>query len=163
MIIIFGFPGAGKTYVGNILKKYFDFYLYDGDKSLTSDMKEAIETKATITDDMRDVFFQNIIKKAQQLKVRYNKIVIAQTFIKEKYRVLFVNKIPEAQFILVQANKRIRETRLMQRKKYLLDLEYTRKMCFNFDTPYINYDIVINNIDGEVYVKRQLQSLLNQK
>jgi len=163
VIVLFGLPGAGKTFVGKVLQEHFDFYLYDGDISLPNDMKDAINIKTVITDVMRDVFFQNIIKRSRQLTVKYKKIAIAQTFIKEKYRKLFINQILGARFILVQTNKTIRETRLAQRKDYPLDLEYARKMCMNFDTPQIDYDIVSNDIDGKVNIKQQLRLFLNKR
>ena len=161
--VLFGLPGAGKTFVGNILQQHFGYYLYDGDISLPNNMKGAIQTKAVITDAMRDIFFQNIIKSSRQLKIKYKKIVVIQTFIKEKYRMQFLKEIPEARFILVQTKKTIREKRLMQRKEYPLDLKYARKMSLNFDTPQIDYDTISNDIDGETNIKQQLQLLLNKR
>lgn len=161
--VLFGLPGAGKTFVGRLLQEYFDFYLYEGDISLPDNMKGAIQTKAVITDAMRDIFFKKVITRTHQLKQKQQKLVIAQTFIKEKYRKAFLREIPEARFILVQTKKTIREKRLMQRKEYLLDLEYARKMSLNFDTPQIDYDTISNDIDGEANIKQQLQLLFNKR
>ncbi len=161
--VLFGLPGAGKTFVGRLLQEYFDFYLYEGDISLPDNMKGAIQTKAVITDNMRDIFFKKVITSAHRLKQKQQKLVISQTFIKEKYREAFLREIPKARFILVQTKKTIREKRLMQRKEYPLDLEYARKISLNFDTPQIDYDTISNDIDGEANIKRQLQLLLNKR
>src|SRR3989344_7341030 len=101
IIVLFGFPAAGKTFVGKILQKYYGYYLHDGDINLPETMKNAIKTQSLITDTMRDIFFQNIIKSCKQLKTRHKKIVIPQTFIKEKYRELFIKEIPKVKLILV--------------------------------------------------------------
>ena len=49
LIILFGLAGDGKTYVGKIFEKYFNYYFYDGDNDLTEEMKEAIKTKTVFT------------------------------------------------------------------------------------------------------------------
>jgi gluconate kinase len=161
-IILFGLPGTGKTYVGKIFEKYFDYYFYEGDNDLTSEMKTAIKTKTVFTDKMRDEYFTILISKIQNLKSKYQNLVVAQTFIKEKYRINLKEKIPEAKFILIQTKKNIREKRLMKRTSYPLDLEYARKMERNFDEPMINHLIVINDEDGEESIKRQIQQSLLQ-
>src|SRR6266567_2459371 len=104
LFIFFGLPGTGKTYCSKIAEKYFGYQLYDGDNDLTSEMQKAIQTQAVISDDMRDIFFENLIESAKDLLRRYEKIIIHQTFIKEKYRKQFLKEIPEAKFVLVQTD-----------------------------------------------------------
>jgi len=159
LIILFGLPGTGKTYVGKVFEKYFDYYFYDGDNDLTHEMKEAIKTKTVFTDQMRDVFFEILISKIKSLANKHKKLVVAQTFIKEKYRLALLKKIPEAKFILIETKKSIREKRLIKRTDYPLDLEYTRKMVANFDKPIINHLIIINNEDGEESIGKQINKI----
>lgn len=161
-IILFGLPGTGKTYVGKIFEKYFGYYFYEGDNDLTPEMKMAIKTKTVFTDKMRDEYFKILISKIQSLKLKYLNLVVAQTFIKEKYRINLKKKIPEVKLILIQTKKDIREKRLIKRTYYPLDLEYARKMEGNFDEPMINHLIVINDEDGEESIKKQIQQSLLQ-
>jgi len=167
LIILFGLPGAGKTFVGNIFKKYFDYYFYDGDNDLTKEMKEAIKVQKVFTDQMRDIFFKRLINEIQKLlalsevegKSKHKKLIVAQTFIKEKYRVSLINKIPNTKFILIETKKIIREKRLMQRTDYPLDLEYARKMEISFERPMIDHLVITNNIDGVEDIKKQIDRL----
>jgi len=159
LIILFGLPGTGKTYVGKVFEKYFDHYFYEGDDDLTSEMKTAIKTKTVFTDQMRDTFFKILISKIQNLKSKYKNFVVAQTFIKEKYRIDLLKKIPETKFILIKTKKEIREKRLMKRTYYPLDLEYARKMEVNFDKPRINHEIIINDIEGVDDIKKQIENI----
>src|ERR1039457_2364616 len=101
LFIIFGLPGAGKTYVSRIFEKNFGFYFYEGDDELTEEMKLAIESKTVFSDLMRDEFFQKLILKIKILATEHENIVIAQTFIKEKYRKSLLDQIPQAKFLLV--------------------------------------------------------------
>jgi len=163
LIILFGLPGTGKSYVGKIFEKYFDFYFYDGDNDLTEEMKEAIKVQRVFTDKMRDVFFEKLIRNVQKLKSKHKKLVVAQTFIKEKYRLDLLNKIPKTKFILVETKKSIREKRLFQRTDYPLDLEYVRKMELNFDKPIISHLIIVNNIDGVEVTKKQIKLFISKR
>ncbi len=142
MIVLFGLPGAGKTFIGNVFQQYFGYYLYDGDTDLPYNMRNAIQKQVEVTDIMKDTFFQKIIKRSKQLKRKYKKIVVTQTFIKEKYRKLFIHELPETKFILVQTANAIRETRLILRNDYPLDLAYARKMSLNFDIPHIVHSTI---------------------
>lgn len=160
LIILFGLPGTGKTYIGKVFKRCFDYYFYEGDKDLTEGMKAAIKVQKVFTEKMRGVFFEKLIIKIQSLKSKYSKLVIAQTFIKEKYRLDLLKKIPKSKFILIKTKKEIREKRLIERTDYPLDLEYARKMEGNFDKPVINHLIVINDEDGEESIKKQIQQFV---
>ena len=157
LIILFGLPGTGKTYVGKIFEKYFDYYFYEGDNDLTPEMKAAIKTKTVFTDQMRDVFFERLIGNIQELTKKHKKLVVAQTFIKEKYRLQLIKGIPETKFVLVETKKEIREKRLQKRANYPLDLEYARIMELNFESPNINHLTIINDEDGEENIKKQIK------
>lgn len=160
LYILFGLPGAGKTYVGSIFQKQFGFYFYEGDTELIDEMKEAIQTKTVFTDEMRDKFFAELLKKINLLSKSYQRIVVSQTFIKEKYRQQVLATFPEAQFILVQTDTAIREKRLEQRTDYPLDLAYSRKMVANFEDAKIPHTILVNNEQGELFIQKKLRKLL---
>lgn len=161
LYILFGLSGAGKTFVGNIFQDSFDFHFYEGDKDLTEEMKEAIHTKTVFTDKMRDVFFQKLLQSTKKLISQHKRLVISQTFIKEKYRTLFLNEIPDVKFILIDTNSQLRESRLKKRIDSVLDIEYTRIMCRNFEKPKIDHQIISNNSEGKEEVKKQISLLFN--
>ena len=82
IFILFGPPGAGKTFVGKIFQESFGFHFYDGDEDLTPRMKWAIDHRVPITDSQRDEFFSGLIESIKRLNQTQPHLVIAQTFIK---------------------------------------------------------------------------------
>lgn len=158
MFILFGLAGTGKTYVGTILQKYFGFYLYDGDNDLTDEMKKALTEKRVFTDAMRDVFFQNLIKSVQKLQKIHAKLTIAQTCIKEKYRLQILQSFPAVKFILIKSKMDTRLLRLAKRKQYPFDKDYICIMDANFEKPRIPHVVIENNKEGSVHIREQLRS-----
>ncbi|MDO8583518.1 MAG: AAA family ATPase [bacterium] len=164
IIVLFGLPGAGKTYVGNILKENFSFFLHDGDNDLPKLMKQTLMSKKAINNTMRDEFFKKLIASVKKLSAKYNKLTITQTFIKEKYRLQFLQQFPETRFMLIASNADIRRERLKKRKVgFPLDSEYAKSMDKIFESPKINHTVLINEKDGKEELLRQLKKLFSQK
>lgn len=160
-IILFGLPGAGKTYVGNIFQKHFGFYFYDGDHDLTEDINMAVTKKLIINDRMRDEYFTRLFKKLKKETLKHQKIAVAQTFIKEKYRKALLKNFPQARFILVKTGQALRELRLDRRKIYPIDKLYAQKMSAIFEQPSLKHEAIINNTTGEEKLKQQITCILS--
>jgi gluconate kinase len=159
LYVAFGLPGAGKTYAAHVFED-FGFTMHDGDDDLPDDMRAAIAASRPIGDTMRDVFFGRIIASTESLWPAHPKLVIAQTFIKEKYRQQFLNHFPAARFVLVQADISVRERRLARRTHQALEPEYVRKMDRIFEPPLIHHQVITNNEDGSAHLKRQIAAFL---
>jgi gluconate kinase len=162
LFVTFGLPGAGKTYAARLFEQ-FGFMVHDADDDLPDAMREAISTQQPINDDMRDEFFSRIIAHVEQLLPKHPKLVVAQTFIKEKYRRRFLEHFPFAQFVLVEAKGPIRELRLERRTNQPLEPDYTRKMIAMFETPHIPYQVITNDADGALQLEDQIAALVKDK
>ncbi|MDZ7587323.1 MAG: shikimate kinase [Patescibacteria group bacterium] len=161
LIILFGPTGAGKTYIGKLLQQKFNYYFYDGDNDLTTEMKQALNSMQTITDRMRQKFITRLIKSTFKLAAKHKNTVIAQTFIKDKYRQQLLKKLPHAQFILIKTQTNIRYQRRQKRADYPWDKTYVKKMDAIFETPKIPHQIITNNYAGSDNLKSSLQSLFS--
>ena len=111
LIILFGPTGAGKTYIGKLLKQEFGYYFYDGDADLTAEMKQALNSMRVITDRMRQKFITRLINSTAKLAAEHKNLAVAQTFIKDKYRRQLLTRLPRAQFFLVKTIPDLRHRR----------------------------------------------------
>ncbi len=160
LFVTFGLPGSGKSYAARCFED-FGFFYHDGDDDLPDRMKAAIAASQPIDDVMRDEFFRRIIANTERHHTQHPRMVVAQTFIKEKYRLWFLERFPAAQFVLVEADAPIRERRLGHRHHQPLDADYARRMTTFFDPPRIPYSVMTNNTDGDAELKRQIAALVD--
>lgn len=161
LLIIFGLPGAGKSYLGTVLQKTFGFFHYDGDKALPMNMKKALLRGQRITDRQRSIFFNRLLQQIKKISARKKDIAVSQTFIKEQYRLLFAKNFPNATFLLVRTNTRIREKRLSERKTFPLEKEYQHAMSFMFEPPGIAHIIINNHASGKKILVTQMKTIFS--
>jgi gluconate kinase len=159
LYVAFGLPGAGKTFAAYVFER-FGFTVHDGDDDLPQVMRVAIESAQPVTDAMRDAFFARIIDHTQELWPLHPRLVVAQTFIKEKYRLRFLDAFPAARFVLVRATDDLRERRLSARPIMRLDPGYARRMVTLFEPPGIPHEVIDNNADGDAHLERQVEDLI---
>ncbi len=163
LLICFGYPGTGKSYVGKILNKEFGYFYYDGDQILPTPMREALEQNRFVSDVMVDEFLDKLINKIQQLAKIHTNLVISQTFIYEKHRLQLLSLLPQAKFLLITTPDNIREERLAKRREFPITKNYARIMCEHFDKPNIPHFLLQNTEEGTNAIKKQLQILLKSQ
>lgn len=162
LLIFFGLPGAGKTYAARAVCREFGITLHDGDADLPDMMRAAIAASQPVTEAMRDEFFMRLISTVLRLKSEKPDLAVAQTFLKERHRRWTLTILPEAHFILVEADEAIRERRLVNRTSGThLDAEYARQMATLFEPPDIPHDHLFNNAAGDAHIIAQAKALLS--
>lgn len=161
LLIIFGLPGSGKSYLGNVLQKTFGFFHHDGDDALPINMKKMLIKGEKITDRQRSIFFNKLIQQVKKIATRQKDLTVSQTFIKEQYRLRFAKNFPHATFLLVRTNTRIREKRLSERKTFPLEKEYQHAMSLMFEPPRIPHIIINNNASGKKILVTQMKTIFS--
>lgn len=159
ILVVFGKPGAGKSYVAHIFSETFGYYCHDGDSDLPQHMRDALFRKEQITDGMRKEFTASMIASMQKLSKKYEKLVVHQTFLKEYMRTQFQHAFPHAKFLLVETPDAIREKRYMNRTYFNLGLAYLRHMSNLFEPPTTPHTIILNSTSGSGSVIDQLASI----
>jgi gluconokinase len=160
LFVTFGLPGAGKTYAARLFER-FGYYVHDGDDDLPEEMRQRIATQQPLDDHLRDTFFARIIAHTHELHPRYPHLVVAQTFIKEKYRLRFLSHFPHARFILIEAQEPIRISRLVHRTHQPLDPAYAAHMVTLFEPPHIPHLRLNNDDNGDHHLEQQIAQLVS--
>ena len=160
IIVVFGKPGAGKSYIAKILEEHFDYFPYNGDDALPPDMKEKLFRKEKITENMRNRFLENMISKIHTLSDLHSKLVVHQTFLRKFMRKKLLSEVPNAKFLLVETDDSLREKRYKERKYFNLGLPYLRQMSNLFEAVRIPHEVIYNNKEGPQEIIKQLRSIL---
>lgn len=159
LVIVFGMPGAGKSYVAQVLAGQFGYFQVNGDEALPADMKKKILEKSDVTSDMRTRFVENIIAGIGHVPDSETKIVVHQALIKEHMRGQLAHAYPDAVFIWVRSDDGVLKKRYMKRDYFNLGLAYLQVMIDAFEPPKKPYIGVDNTADGPDEVVRQLKTL----
>ena len=161
IVVLFGLLGCGKNYVGKIFEE-FGFHLYDADKDLTPRMKRAIAKQQAFTEQMRDEYFEIVIRKVAELQKSHKDLVVAQALFKNKHRRKILNAFPDATFIWVQCAPELISDRLTARANHIAGKNYGELVNRHFEIPTIACEVLLNN-DGREEVLEQIKSMLKEK
>lgn len=160
LLVLFGYPGAGKSFIGKMLQEEFGFYHYEADEDLTPPIKEAIQKNMLITGPLKEAYFEHVCERIESLKTLYPKIVVTQTFTKEKYRKRILDRFPEAKFIRLQADMPVIYARLAKRGGHLVKNFYAGFAISQFEPPKLPHWTLENN-GGTDKVRQQLSRMLD--
>lgn len=161
LLVVFGLPGAGKSYLGAVLQKTFGFFHYDGDDALPVNMKKILIKGGRITNRQRSIFFNKLVHQVKKTATQYKYITVSQTFIKEQYRLRFSKHFPKATFLLIDTDRSVREKRLAKRKTFPLEKEYQRAMSLMFEPPRIAHIVINNNASGKKMLVTQMKTIFS--
>jgi gluconate kinase len=148
LVVMFGLPGAGKSYVARRFAALHGVHFHEGDDDLPADMREAIDHAAKVTPDMRDRFVDAMVSSVKRLLAQHGRVVLAQTFLKAQHRARFLAAFPSAEFVLVAAPGELREWRLQHRHHQPLEPAYARAMTGLFDAPPSGVRVITNDGDA---------------
>ncbi len=158
-LFLFGLAGAGKTYLGRLIAERFGYTAYDLDSDLTPEMREAIAAKLPYTEEMRDEFFDVVIRRIAELKVLHPRLVLMQAAYKERHRIKVRQAYPEIQFVWVDAPLEIIQQRLTARRD-AISPEYALSIMANFEPPCDLSMRLVNDLSAHDDLARRFEELL---
>ena len=144
---MYGLPGAGKSFVARRFAQQHGFYFHDGDDDLPPDMRHTIATAQKVTEDMRDRFVDAMVARVADLTSKHPRVVLAQTFLKQRHRERFQQRFPHARWVLVNAPTELRVQRLARRAAQPLEPGYAQAMTAMFDAPGEAVSVIENGGD----------------
>ncbi|CAA0120920.1 Gluconokinase [BD1-7 clade bacterium] len=156
-IFLFGLSGSGKSYVGNLISQLAGWHVYHADDDLTDAMLDALEQRKPFTSQMRDDYFDIVIRRINELHSVYDRLVITQAVYKQKHRQLLVDNCGDLEMVCVDANDTIIAERLLRRGNGCR-AESAAVLRKDFESPNREYKMLVNDGNDEKII-RQLNSL----
>ena len=128
LIYLYGLPGAGKNFIGEVYKSKFNFHFQDADEYLPQKMKNKLKRGEHFTVEDVKGYHYIIADKIHELQKKYQNLVISQASLFIGHRQIIKDKNPSVEFIYINSDRNTIIKRLNHRKgyvtqKYMLYLE----------------------------------------
>lgn len=160
IIVIFGLAASGKTYIGKILSKNFNFHYEDADQWLSEEMHLFIEKRKIFSLKMLEDFTKIIIANIEKLSKIYPNLIISQALYRQKNREqiqqYFLSE--PINFIQITANNQTINQRLLERGDWV-NSNYANDI-HKFFEPMPNVQVIENNNYGEKSIIKQFENIL---
>jgi gluconate kinase len=114
--VLFGPPGVGKTYLGQLISRHFDVPFFDADTLYGADEMRLLQEGAYAQDD-RDRFITKLIKQVDALINGGDQdLILAEAFTKEKNRIDFIKHFGDkVNYLIVDVPREIAQDRARRR------------------------------------------------
>jgi gluconate kinase len=143
-------PGAGKTYLGQLLANYWSCPYWDGDNALTQEMRTAVHEEKPFSEEMTRTLSNRMIDSMTNLSLSHKTFVVSQAMLLETDRELFKQLFPDIRFVYIHCDKDTMLQRIASRANFV-SVSYCEKLLTVFQ-PYeqaaLQYPSV-NNSDKE--------------
>lgn len=147
--VLFGPPGVGKTYLGQLFSRALDIPFFDADTLIDSEEMRLLQEGA-YDQTARDVFLQKLADKVSILvQDPEQDLILAEAFTKEKNRIEFQSRFDsEVVYIMISTPREVAVRRARKRLEHsshpindiALDLIWNE-----FDVPHISYLQIVND------------------
>ncbi|MBP9702646.1 AAA family ATPase [Candidatus Woesebacteria bacterium] len=151
IIVLFGPPGVGKTYIGGVLESKLSMHFFDADVLFDDEYRRSIRS-GNYSDDMRDKFFEKLSSTVENILTKLKNdevLVVAQAFAKDKNRIDFLHRFDnQVKFVLVHAPKTLAHNRVMDRIKnldHIIDENAFEYVWSLFELPSVQHDDFVND------------------
>jgi gluconate kinase len=149
VIILDGLPGVGKSFIAdNIFHNIFGYHFYDADIDLPEEEIQSIKKGLIPTRQMRHDHITRVINTTKKLETMHANIVVAHAFIKNRYRQIFCEQIPQALFVLVECESSVRQRRCYLRQNHIIKKIFVFALDKDYESPKVPHAVVNNDFDG---------------
>jgi gluconate kinase len=161
ILILFGQPGAGKSYAGGLLRDTLGFTLYEADDDLPADYRALAARGQVASEAMRDTYHRIVLERISELSARHDRLATALPLLRDRHRRWIRERFPSAAFILVESDLEIRERRLDSRQ-HAVSTAYARQVMTLYEPPSFPHYRVENGAVGPEAIRRQLLAIVTE-
>lgn len=117
--VLFGPPGVGKTYIGQLLSRTFGLPFFDADTLIDSEEMKLLQS-GSYDQIARDNFVNKLMNHVQSLIDDHGSVqdlVVAEAFTKEKNRIEFMKKFPN-NVCYIMVNTPVEVAKIRAKKRF---------------------------------------------
>lgn len=155
LLILFGLPGAGKSYVGALLRDEFGFHFHEADDDIPDDYRRLVQAGQVVSDERRDAYHRDLLDRLAALAADHPRLAVAVPLLRQKHRDWIRARFPVARFVLVQTSPETWSARLAART-HTVGADYARKVLPLYQPPTLEHSVLINDAEGVASLRRQL-------
>lgn len=159
IIILFGKPGVGKTYIGKLLQQHYGYFFYDADQDLTPAAIACIQKEEIFSHAVEGEYIDVVIDRIQQLQARHKLLIVAQAFGREGGRQKLRNTFHSTQFYYIDIPDELANQRLLSRNDWV-NISYADKIRQVYEHPRIPHHQIDNSKDCEYILQQFKQSFV---
>lgn len=159
LVILFGLPGAGKSYAGRLLRDAFGYHLHEADDDIPADYKRDVAAGQVVSDERRDAYHRLLVERVAELRAIHPRLAVAVPLLRDKHRHWLRDRFPDAVFVLVTCAAGPWEARLAQRT-HTVGLDYARKIVALYEPPTLPHATLDDSAEGAETLRAQLQHIL---
>ena len=128
LLILFGLPGAGKTFVGQILSSDFGFTFHEADDDIPDDYRQQVLAGQVVGEPMRDAYHRQLMARISELRAARPRLAVAAPLLRDRHRRWIHERFPEAVFVQVLCERQIWLARLAART-HTISLAYAQQVA----------------------------------
>jgi gluconate kinase len=159
LLILFGLPGAGKTYAGRLLRDDFGFHFHESDEDIPDDYRRLVQAGQVVSEERRDAFHRALLDRVEALWHVHPRLAVAVPLLRHKHREWFRHRLPAARFLLVHCAPERWEARLAART-HTIGADYARKILPLYEPPALEHFVLDDTEEGEVALRAQLRAIV---
>lgn len=165
--VLFGPPGVGKTYIGNLIAKSKNWHFFDADTIyLNDDELRYLLESGKYDQKVRDRFVRKLIMTVQHMVAVDNgrDVVIAEAFTKEKNREEFMKYFDnQVKYIMVHSSRDLAFQRMrarMKKEEHVVDEDVFEFVWDEFEAPKIPHMILRNMEKTDIEIIEEFHNLV---
>src|SRR5436305_14115900 len=112
LLILFGLPGAGKSFVGQLLSAEFGFTFHEADDDIPDDYREQVLAGQVVGEPMRDTYHRQLLERIAELQRAHPRLAVGAPLLRDRHRRWIREQFPQAVFILVTCDQSTWKARL---------------------------------------------------
>lgn len=132
VIFLFGLPGVGKSYIGQLLRERASLYFWEGDDALSLEMHEAVNREQPFSSAMMEELTSSIIQQILDLKKQHQIVVVSQAMLIESDRIKISQHVGEVLYVYVHCSLPLMRERVKRRGDFVTE-SYLEKLVAAFE------------------------------